>query len=1615
MGSDVKMLLNNQDLLVELFNVHLPVVMRSRNSHAASDSERGRAPAADTAVTDDKQGNFNMKKNKKKKKKKKAKGDSNKAVAANWAAGNFAKIMVGSFSIALLLSMALGLGQGGIGGSSPSLLRKRTDQSLAAPTSYIDTTVVDSQDNMRSAEQPGDDANEETIDTAIGSKLELFDSLLAHNVKVKAPWQRITQSRSLPPTSIAHDSISYYYPRWKNGLYCDNDPSQRPSILNDIGIYLFQTVEDCCNHWTADQEDDTCLSNSARTLPSQGTERGIPTTSPTGSGSPAAPDTSDTSQAKDSDVSSSSNPPTSTIHHQDSHHLDRSNHGDNGSAHVNGPATEASNEPTHSLASSPNNYHEKNSDDILKINGDDDQDDLTVDQDGHYIDDTSESHDDNDHIEPTDDQYDQNIDETPDSHDNDDNDNGDDDFYNNDDKDDNHDEYECASDQEKCGCPHLHQTDYRGWINTTKYGTPCERWDADWVREEYSEQQYIDAGLEENFCRNPDRDERAWCFVAGGSSDDNDWDYCSVPICRPVCPVADNTTCGCKDVRQSDYRGAINTPIRGGECQPWDKWENFEDYPNAGLDDNFCRNPTPSLKTDRTWCVGDYQYHQFCEVLPCNPCQCMPPCGAPNLEDCGCPSFLQAENCCDDKKDPINCKCDYLKEACRKSKHFCDLAVDVCCEGGGDQQYCRCGMYEQMCSELPSSDICDSADNNCCDHEGDSVPQCHCDFLTYTANVLGFDYNKNVRSSECLEAASIGRRFQSREKHELQKLYEGTAGHNWFNKTGWLDEKDPCNWFGLTCNNGFLTEINLRNNNLNGFLFDLYFPELKRLDLSENNLYGQFNVESTLILQNLEHIDISKNGFSGHVEMLFSSTMSYANYSHNKFTSAGFKRFNAAYESMRVVDLSSNLIDQITSTLFVNIPPNLEELNLSSNIIRGALPDPFPSLDNLRRLDIANNNINGPLPDLSRSTPRVREIDLSNQKRIGNGGFTGTVSADISRLGDLVVLNLAVNNLTSIPSDLGSLAKLKSLNISSNYLDQTIPPELGKLIDVLDSLDLSGNKLKGLVPEEFDQFVDTSIYLSGNPDIPYPAPLMLCFQQKFDLVNDARMCPPERNALTEFYESAKGQDWTENTLWLDPYESFCKWHGVRCSKNNTVEVNLTNNALSGTLSDHIAELTHLMILDLADNDLMGSIPKEIGRLSKLVRLRLAYNRFGGEMPSDLVNLSELNLAQFHANRISGTMPTLNWTIQTYITDCGNPSDFETSLVCTECTMCCNSQGDCYPQEETVVQQVGFKNYVFFALALLAILLVASGVLALALGAYDKYRNRRVPRENIRSPELTSRDEKYALSTIGEDSTYKFFQGKSWFGWMISLATVGVQIWMLFIFVSGAGIDVSDARSALVYTWKCPRDRVECEFTGDVTLQGWVLFNILMVTYLMKDVINGFKLVALSAKERHDRNTQMRYFVGGTLLLVVTIFTFVVSFNYNYAIATSNTELVANSVIILFITDTDERLYGILESINASWVEGMSCEEERSNEGSESIRDLRREINELRESLQLLQQQMRGGNATQPQALNHGGARSEVSRRSRSSSGGGSDRSRSPPNVGNIRRQRGRRNISMGEF
>jgi len=67
----------------------------------------------------------------------------------------------------------------------------------------------------------------------------------------------------------------------------------------------------------------------------------------------------------------------------------------------------------------------------------------------------------------------------------------------------------------------------------------------------------------------------------------------------------------------------------------------------------------------------------------------------------------------------------------------------------------------------------------------------------------------------------------------------------------------------------------------------------------------------------------------------------------------------------------------------------------------------------------------------------------------------------------------------------------------------------------------------------------------------------------------------------------------------------------------------------------------------------------------------------------------------------------------------------------------------------------------------------------------------------------------------------------------------------------------------------------------------------------------------------------------------------VSTIYNRAIATSNTELIVNSVIILFVMELDEWIFSDLEAINEKWTK-------HSSNGSESDRGTRLDTDEAGE-------------------------------------------------------------------
>ena len=175
------------------------------------------------------------------------------------------------------------------------------------------------------------------------------------------------------------------------------------------------------------------------------------------------------------------------------------------------------------------------------------------------------------------------------------------------------------------------------------------------------------------------------------------------------------------------------------------------------------------------------------------------------------------------------------------------------------------------------------------------------------------------------------------------------------------------------------------------------------------------------------------------------------------------------------------------------------------------------------------------------------------------------------------------------------------------------------------------------------------------------------------------------------------------------------------------------------------------------------------------------------------------------------------------------------------------------------------------------------------------------------------DTKYAIDIIGVGSVYSFLLSSNIGGWLIALVTIGLQTFMLWPFILAADFDLSNDESDLVYTWKCNRDSIICEDKNDLSPYGWVVFAVLMAAFLSKDVFSGAKMIVLAGKRRHSTPRRVKFFIGGTFLVSITVFILYVSAIYNKTIATSNTDLIINSVAILFIMEIDERVYELIEN------------------------------------------------------------------------------------------------------
>ena len=105
-------------------------------------------------------------------------------------------------------------------------------------------------------------------------------------------------------------------------------------------------------------------------------------------------------------------------------------------------------------------------------------------------------------------------------------------------------------------------------------------------------------------------------------------------------------------------------------------------------------------------------------------------------------------------------------------------------------------------------------------------------------------------------------------------------------------------------------------------------------------------------------------------------------------------------------------------------------------------------------------------------------------------------------------------------------------------------------------------------------------------------------------------------------------------------------------------------------------------LYLQNNELTGSFPTEIGLLFNLSQLSISHNNIKGSITPKLYNLHNLDLLHLHSNQLTGSIDSFNYSIGSFITDCGNTETSPSLVSCPDCTECCNIEDHCISDSRT---------------------------------------------------------------------------------------------------------------------------------------------------------------------------------------------------------------------------------------------------------------------------------------------------------------------------------------------
>ncbi|XP_071699045.1 uncharacterized protein [Rutidosis leptorrhynchoides] len=487
-----------------------------------------------------------------------------------------------------------------------------------------------------------------------------------------------------------------------------------------------------------------------------------------------------------------------------------------------------------------------------------------------------------------------------------------------------------------------------------------------------------------------------------------------------------------------------------------------------------------------------------------------------------------------------------------------------------------------------------------------------------------------------------------------------------------------CLWVGIKCFQNRVISLNLSNMRIQGSVSPVFssLDHLTELTLDGNDFIGEFNPSN---LTSIRFINISNNAFSGGLDWNYLSlpNLEVLDVYNNNF-SFPLPTEIASLKKLKHFDLGGNYFYGKIPKIYGNLATleylslaendlhgkihvqlgnltNLKEIYLGYyNVFEGGIPKEFGNLVSLIHMDLSSCELDGPIPpelgnlnSLDTIYLHINRLSGPIPKQLGNlttltyldlsaNALSGEIPIEFANLKQLKLLNVFMNRLHgwSIPNFVAEYTELETLGLWSNNFTGVIPENLGRNQN-LRELDFSSNKLTGTIPRDLCASKQLRIvillknFLFGSvPDDLGSCSSLVRVRLGENYLNgsipDGLIYLPELNLLELQNNYLSGN--------LSEYQNSSS----RLVK--LIQLNLSNNQLSGSLPVSLSNFSSLQIFLIAGNRLSGLIPTTIGQLRQVSNLDLSENSLSGKIPPDIGNCIHLTYLDLSQNNLSGFIP-----------------------------------------------------------------------------------------------------------------------------------------------------------------------------------------------------------------------------------------------------------------------------------------------------------------------------------------------------------------------------------------